>query len=320
MEASTSTTQPTKLRRYLLARHGETNFNKERRVQGTLDDPCVLTTDGSSQATALGMYVARRQVGDAMDDDDDEDDNRNNNVDPTKNSVIAAPPITRTWCSPLTRCRQTYAAVSGCCSSLPEPTIRGNLHEIDFREWQGRLRSEIIDQHSEQWNAFTKDPKQLRLNEGFAPVLDMWERGLGNWNAIRSDAAADGDGDGFKEALNNQNSKVEEEEDTTDVIFIMTHGAIGQCMLLQSLGISIDTYGKGRKYAFDNCECIEVEWMDGEECARRWRRVHSSLSSSSPTVETTTTRWQDGKASRKMASGMGLQCGRYDDTKSEEVP
>ena len=237
-------TTPKKLRRYLLARHGETNFNREMREQGTLDTP-VLTLEGISQAAGLGMYV--RQRGEASHN----------------------PIITRTWCSPLMRCRQTYAAVAGCCHHepgallLPTPTIRSDLQEINLCEWQGRLTQEIMEVDSVNWNTFVTDPQRLRLDHGtFAPVLDCWERGWKNWQAIRLAAAN------------------EKEDGAT---FIMCHGGMGQCMLLQALlGIhhddtSIAMFRQSTKYAFDNGGCIEVEWADDAPCATRWRRVHPVL-------------------------------------------
>ena len=30
------------------------------------------------------------------------------------------------------------------------------------------------------------------------------------------------------------------------------------------LVLSIDHYGKSQRYSFDNCECVEIEWVDGE--------------------------------------------------------
>jgi len=310
-------------RRYLLARHGETNFNKERRVQGT-SDASTLTLEGISQASALGTYVARRQAGmvsdyDAVGGGGSGDDDSNNDI--TTNTIMMAPPITRTWCSPMTRCRQTYAAVSGCCrdrrrvghpssssSLLPEPTVRHDLREIELREWQGRLREDVIVEDSANWDTFKKDPKRLRLGGGggsdgeelFAPVLDCWERGRKNWDAVRSDAAA------AAASSVAASSESEERMEEDGAIFIMCHGAMGQCMLLQALGIPVDAYGKSRKFAFDNCECVEIEWADddyddeeGERCsATRWRKVHP-----------TEGEWQSASASRRMASG-ALSCGR----------
>ena len=278
-----------KLRRYLIARHGETNFNNERRVQGT-SDASVLTLDGISQASSLGVYIARRQAGELL-----ESDGSSIYSQTTTAEDPYTPSITRTWCSPLTRCRQTYAAISGCCSTysansvLPEPTIHDDLREIELCTWQNKLRSDIIKNDTTNWNIFKDTPKLLQLpKEGkeFYPVVDCWERGIQNWNTIRSDAAT----------TNN-----EQEE---GAIFIMCHGAIGQCMLLQALGISIDHYGKSRRYSFDNCECVEIEWKDDDDddknesgCSVRWRRVHP-----------VTTEWELTSLSRKM--GGELMCSR----------
>ena len=43
--------------RFLVARHGETNFNAEGRIQGTLDSS-QLTLRGIEQASGLGHHVA----------------------------------------------------------------------------------------------------------------------------------------------------------------------------------------------------------------------------------------------------------------------
>ena len=318
--ASATPSSNQKLRRYLIARHGETNFNKERRVQGT-NDTSRLTLDGISQASSLGVYIARRQAGETSDNILD-DGHAAAPFSTNNRAATSAPPIARTWCSPLTRCRQTYAAISGCCSSyiktnsinnnsskhmpvLPAPTIHNDLREIELCEWQGRLRQEIIEQEKDNWEIFKANPKLLTLKQGtFSPVVDCWERGLSNWNAIRSDAVLK---DTSISGSSTTNTDMTDKEEQQDTIFIMAHGAIGQCMLLQSIGIPIELYGKSRKYSFDNCECIEIEWADGEETSVRWRRVHSEIS----------TQWQSSVASRAMATG--LSSGRTADMRKGPV-
>eukprot|EP00804_Cyclotella_cryptica_P020975 CCRYP_009297-RA/>CCRYP_009297-RA protein AED:0.41 eAED:0.47 QI:0/-1/0/1/-1/1/1/0/122 len=110
MTATTTTSnkpsQP-KLSRFLLARHGETNYNKEHRIQGTLDDGMFLNYDGIAQASTLGMYVAGRQLVSPTKDVDVSPDNDAGGSD--RSSIES--PMTRTYCSPMQRCRQTYAAV-----------------------------------------------------------------------------------------------------------------------------------------------------------------------------------------------------------------
>ena len=51
---------PQNAQRFLIARHGETNFNAEGRIQGTLDTS-VLTARGVRQAEELGCYIAQER-------------------------------------------------------------------------------------------------------------------------------------------------------------------------------------------------------------------------------------------------------------------
>ena len=239
------------MRRYIIARHGETNYNKERRVQGTLDSP-ILTTKGISQASSLGKYLATRSNND------------------NSQGGIEEKEITRTYCSPLKRCRQTYDLISKSYNNevrnnnnnnddtrlFPQPTVIDNLKEIELKEWQGRLRNDIMEQDKVNWNIFRANPCNLRLQDGtFAPVLDCFERASNCWDVIRANVASNND---------------------EEVIFVMCHGAIGQCMILHALGLEQTEYGKSRRYALDNCECFEVEWVDDAKYSTRWRKIDTS--------------------------------------------
>ena len=146
-----------------------------------------------------------------------------------------------------------HTEVSSHYTLLPEPTILSKLHEIELCEWQGRLRKDVAVNDAENWNIFKETPVKLRLNKGqFAPVIDCWERAGANWEVIRA----------------------ESQQKDAEVVFIMCHGAIGQAMLLRALGLDIELYGKSKRFAFDNCDCFEVEWCDGESSSRRWRKVY----------------------------------------------
>ena len=96
----------------LLVRHGETEFNRERRFQGHLDSP--LTGLGVRQATAMGQLV-RHLVG-----------------EPHGWRIIA---------SPLGRARRT-AEIVATATGLSEVEVDPRLMEITVGEWDGRLRSE----------------------------------------------------------------------------------------------------------------------------------------------------------------------------------
>jgi probable phosphoglycerate mutase len=98
-----------------LVRHGETEFNRERRLQGHVDSP--LTDLGRRQAEAVGRRLKALLCGQAG---------------------------WRILASPLGRARQTAeiiaAAVGGARIEL-EP----RLIEVSWGDWDGRLRSELAD-------------------------------------------------------------------------------------------------------------------------------------------------------------------------------
>ena len=226
------------------------SFNRERRVQGRDDESHLscLTYDGIEQAAALGTYVAGRQA---------RADRRRPRLfcPPDGGSAVGdGPRIDLAFCSPMNRCRQTYAAVAGCCGpSLPRPTIVDELRELDAKEWGGRLRADIIKDDPENWHDFRHDVRNFRLDGGaFAPVLDCWDRALRCWDAIRSDA----------------------KDEEAGAVFVMCHGGIGKMMVMQALGLGVDDYMSRDDLAFANAGAFAVEWKDGEDVATRWRRVH----------------------------------------------
>jgi|TARA_B110000438_G_scaffold81498_1_gene81341 broad specificity phosphatase PhoE len=91
--------------RLILIRHGETNWNVERRKQGRNDQP--LNAKGSIQAALAAKYVKS-----------------------TYN-------VKKVWTSPLQRCANTAALFE-----MPVLTS-DHLLEIDFGEWEGMLSSDI---------------------------------------------------------------------------------------------------------------------------------------------------------------------------------
>jgi broad specificity phosphatase PhoE len=93
----------------LLARHGETAFNRERRFQGQNDAP--LNETGRGQAAAL----AERMADEGIDD---------------------------LWCSPLARAAETAAIVGERLGLQATPDPR--LAELDVGEWVGRLYEEVL--------------------------------------------------------------------------------------------------------------------------------------------------------------------------------
>ncbi|KRB40383.1 histidine phosphatase family protein [Phenylobacterium sp. Root700] len=95
-----------------LVRHGETEFNAERRMQGHLDS--ALTATGKAQAQAIARLLVGQIGGDSG---------------------------WRIVASPLGRAQHT-AQIIGEALALPVETDR-RVIEVSFGQWDGRLRDEL---------------------------------------------------------------------------------------------------------------------------------------------------------------------------------
>ena len=124
----------------LLARHGETTSNKERRFQGQLDVP--LNDTGREQARAL----AERVRGEG---------------------VVAL------YTSPLSRARETAEVVGAAIGLEPRPDDR--LKEIDVGDWQERLKDDLAREDPEAWAAFGRAGDDWRYPGGES-LLEQQER------------------------------------------------------------------------------------------------------------------------------------------------
>ncbi|MDS0260443.1 histidine phosphatase family protein [Haloarcula sp. S1CR25-12] len=99
----------------LLARHGETHWNREGRVQGWA--PTELTDRGHEQARALGAWLT------------DEYD------------------VDRVLASDLRRTRETTARIREAGDGLPEPAFDRAWRERGFGVYQGFLATELFERH-----------------------------------------------------------------------------------------------------------------------------------------------------------------------------
>jgi broad specificity phosphatase PhoE len=117
----------------LLVRHGETDWNAERRVQGHTDRP--LNETGLAQAQALAEQ-------------------------------LSGTPVAAVYSSDLTRAFQTARAVADArgltATALPE------LRERDFGTWEGLTDEEVFDRYPEArtgpWgDAETRDELDVRI-------------------------------------------------------------------------------------------------------------------------------------------------------------
>jgi broad specificity phosphatase PhoE len=101
----------------LLARHGETTFNAERRFQGW-SSKAVLTEKGIEQAHELAGLAAQEDLA-------------------------------ALYCSPLERARQTAAIVGERVGLEPEPDER--FAETDTGEWTDQLYDDVDPELYAEW-------------------------------------------------------------------------------------------------------------------------------------------------------------------------
>lgn len=127
-----------------LARHGETAWNRENRLQGHTDIP--LNERGREQARALAAAVRER--------------------------------IFTVGSSDLRRARETaeiVAAARGLVLSAPDPDLRERM----FGDWEGLTREDCAARFPEEWARYRADPRRGPPHaESHADFMARARRGL----------------------------------------------------------------------------------------------------------------------------------------------
>lgn len=133
-----------------LVRHGETEFNRERRIQGHVDSP--LTELGVRQARAVGRLLA---------------------------DLIRDPEGWRIVSSPLGRARSTAEIVSRTLGGLPVE-LDDRLKEMSWGAHDGRLRAELEAEHPETFGrtGWAFDAATGESYEDVAARVGDWLAGL----------------------------------------------------------------------------------------------------------------------------------------------
>ncbi|WP_055602159.1 bifunctional RNase H/acid phosphatase [Streptomyces aureus] len=125
---------------FVLLRHGETALTPEKRFSGSGGTDPELSAAGLRQAEAVAEALAARGT------------------------------IQEIVCSPLTRCRQTAAAVAGRLGL--DVRVEQGLRETDFGAWEGLTFGEVRERHPEDLDAWLASPKAAPTGggESFATV------------------------------------------------------------------------------------------------------------------------------------------------------
>jgi broad specificity phosphatase PhoE len=141
--------------RLVLVRHGQSTWNRERRIQGQLDPP--LSDEGRHQA----MQVARR---------------------------VAGRRLAGFYTSDLERAHQTARVIGETVSVTPSPLT--GLREIFLGRWEGLTTEELAEQFPAAWAQWTEEPSwdvvpggegaerfETRVNAELDSILARHEQG-----------------------------------------------------------------------------------------------------------------------------------------------
>lgn len=109
------------MRRLVLVRHGESSWNRERRIQGQAGTG--LSELGATQARHAAAWLA------------------------------AAYPDATVVSSDLQRCRETVAPIAAALGA--DVTFDEALRERDFGDWSGRLLADVETEEDERWTRWT---------------------------------------------------------------------------------------------------------------------------------------------------------------------
>jgi broad specificity phosphatase PhoE len=134
----------------ILARHGETEWNRQEIFRGRID--VELNETGTRQAELLAEYLSEREI-----------------------EVI--------YSSPLKRALKTAEIVAGYHSL--EVKIAPELIDFDYGSWQGKSHQEVKDKHHELYHKWLDSPHQLKLPGGES-LSDVRGRAVALVNDIAS--------------------------------------------------------------------------------------------------------------------------------------
>lgn len=135
--------------RLLLVRHGETQWNREKRFQGQIDVP--LNETGYAQAAAAAEFLKDT-------------------------------PIHRAVTSPLLRPKQTAEAIVQKHPGL-QLELNDGLKEISHGLWEGKLEAEIELDYATELKQWQRSPETVQMPDG-ENLQQVWERSAVAWDQI----------------------------------------------------------------------------------------------------------------------------------------
>lgn len=114
----------------ILARHGGTSWNNERRLQGRTD--ISLSPEGVNQVTLLSR-------------------------------ALSSTPISNIYCSPLSRSKRTAEIISAPHGLTPH--VKESFIEMSFGRWEGKTTSYLSANYPDDFKNWLRHPTRVRIPE-----------------------------------------------------------------------------------------------------------------------------------------------------------
>jgi phosphoserine phosphatase len=135
--------------RFLLVRHGETDWNRDKRFQGQIDVP--LNDQGRVQAAQAAEF-------------------------------LKSVPIDRAVSSPMLRPKETAEIILQAHANV-ELVLNELLCEISHGLWEGKLEAEIEQAYPGELKQWQKAPQAVQMPEG-ENLQQVWQRATEAWQQI----------------------------------------------------------------------------------------------------------------------------------------
>ena len=140
--------------RFLLVRHGETDWNREKRFQGQIDVP--LNENGRAQSQRAAAF-------------------------------LKAIPIHHAVTSPMLRPKETAETILQHHTDV-RLDLEDNLKEISHGLWEGKLEAEIEVEYPGTLQQWQRSPETVQMPEG-ENLQQVWKRAIAAWDSIVQTAA-----------------------------------------------------------------------------------------------------------------------------------
>jgi broad specificity phosphatase PhoE len=138
--------------RVIIVRHGQSNYNVEKRIQGRSDES-ILTAKGEEDARILGETLKNYQL-----------------------SAI--------YSSPLQRALGTAKIIESSLVNSTSLEALETLREIDLPLWENMVKTDVLEQFPEEYKKWHTQPQTVKMSKDgveFYPVLSLYQQAQQFW-------------------------------------------------------------------------------------------------------------------------------------------